>query len=435
MPQRATGSRLVRVLTLAVFVQWLGGSAFLPLLPTYLRHHGGSDAVVGAVMAAYFAAAVLLQYPAGRLADRVGRLPVLLGGMVVYSVGSLLFLLPAAPVVAVAFRGLQGAGAGAAEVAALAMVSQAVPLARRGRAFGSIYAGQLGGMAVGPLLGSLAGLGAMDALFVGAAVATLVACVPVVTGVPADARGGGSEQLAAGDRPPFSRMLVGALLAAGAIGLTIGVYEACWTLLLDLRHAASWEIGLSWTLFAAPFVAVSRAGGWLADHLDRRWLVVAAIVWSAAFCASYPFLHLVALLLALGGIEAFGFAVVLPSAQSLLSQSARPEQLGRAQGMYATSQTGATALSAACAGALFGVAPWVPFTVVAALSVVLAAGVAVVWRPVAGRVAHVGPPAGAATTGAGTTVVPGRTAGAGTAPQLVDAVAERADGLERRIGR
>jgi DHA1 family multidrug resistance protein-like MFS transporter len=405
---RQPDERLVRVLSLAILLQWSGASAILPLLPIYLRQRGGSDALVGTVMAGYFAAAVISQYPAGRLADRIGRLPVLLAGLALYALGSVLFLVPVGPVADVVLRALQGAGAGAAEVAALAMVSHAVPLARRGRAFGSIYGAQLGGMAVGPLFGSLAGVGAMDALFLAAGVAALVACVPVVLGAPAEVRGGpttvdgtrhsldrGRGDLSARGLPQLGRPLVGAALAAAAIGLTTGVYESCWTLLLDLRGAADWEIGLSWTLFAVPFVAMSRPGGWLADHLDRRWLVVVALAWSAAFCAAYPFLHQVALLLVLGSVESVGFAVALPSAQSLLTQSSMPAELGRVQGMYATSQTGATAAAAACAGALFGVAPWVPFVSSAAFSMALLGSVAIVWAPVAGRVTQLGVVTGA----------------------------------------
>jgi len=35
--ERRSAERLVRSLTLAIFLQWLGASAVLPLLPIYLR--------------------------------------------------------------------------------------------------------------------------------------------------------------------------------------------------------------------------------------------------------------------------------------------------------------------------------------------------------------------------------------------------------------
>lgn len=403
--------RLVRALAGTTFLLWLGASAILPLLPEYLRHGGASDAVVGLVMAAYFVAALVSQYPAGRLADRVGRRRVLLGGIGCYAAGSAAFLAPFGPVTDIAFRALQGVGAGAAEVAALAMVSGAVPLERRGRAFGSIYAGQLGGMAIGPLVGSVVGLGAMHATFVGAALAALVAGVPVVASAAIGAHGApdrGADVAglvrwpatgAAGQGGPVVRRwaraagwrglppaAAGALVAAAAFGLVIGVYESCWTLLLVQRHARPWQIGLSWTLFALPFAAMSGPGGWLADHADRRWLVVGSLTSSIGFCTLYPFLHQVVLLLALGPVEALGSAIALPSAQSLLTQGARPAELGAVQGLFSTSQTGAIAVAAAAGGTLFGLAAWAPFVAGAGCAALVTASLPTVWRRVAGRV-------------------------------------------------
>ncbi|HEX3946168.1 MAG TPA: MFS transporter [Acidimicrobiales bacterium] len=394
---RQTVDRLVRALALTTFLLWLGASTILPLLPEYLRHRGGSDATVGLVMAAYFVAALVFQYPAGRLADRIGRRPVLLGGLAVYAVGSLGFLASPSPVVDIALRGLQGAGAGSAEVAALAMIASTVAIDRRGRAFGSIYGAQLGGMAVGPLVGSLIGIGAMDVLFIAAGAAALVAGLPALVGASVaghDAAGQAGQ--AAADRPDrwgerrglpaLNRSLVGAVMAAAAFGLTIGVYESCWTLLLELRDAQDWQIGLSWTLFAVPFVVMARPGGWLADHLDRRRLAVGALSTSIVLCALYPFLHSLFWLLVLGSLEALATAIALPAAQSMLSQWSAASEAGRVQGLFSTAETGAIATAAAAGGALFGLAPWAPFVAAAGGAALLTAALPVVWGPVAGRV-------------------------------------------------
>lgn len=412
-PQR----RLVHSISLAVLLQWAGAGAILPLLPLYVRGRGGSDAVVGGVMAGYFAAAFVFQYGAGKVSDRLGRLPVLLSGLAAYAAGSLLFLLPGPAVLEVLWRALQGAGAGAAEVAGLAMVTHAIPLSQRGRAVGQIYGAQFGGLAVGPVLGSLAGLAAMNPLFVAAAAASLAAAVPVLMSRPQEAErdgdgdqpaatpvgpAGGPARRHASGRPAVRRAFVGALVAAALIGVTVGVYEVCWTLLLTRRGAAQWEIGLSWTIFALPFGLMSRPAGWLADHLDRRWLAAGSLGWTLCFCAAYPFLPSVLLLLILGAGEAVGAAVSLPACQSLLGEGTGRDDHGRAQGLFASSQTATTALAAAAAGTLFALAPWAPFVGGAAVGGALLALTMLVWRRVPGHVARSGARAPAPAAGPGT---------------------------------
>jgi MFS family permease len=177
-----------------------------------------------------------------------------------------------------------------------------------------------------------------------------------------------------------NRLLVGVLITGVVGGLITGVYETCWTLLLDLRGAHTWQIGLSWTLFAAPFAAFSPLAGRMADRYDRAKLTVVALTSSLFFASLYPFLHSLPLLIGLGAIESIGVAVAYPAAQALLSQAVPESALGRAQGLFNASQTAAIAAAAAASGALFGVAPWIPFVGAAAVSAVLTASLPFVWR-------------------------------------------------------
>ncbi len=101
---------------------------------------------------------------------------------------------------------------------------------------------------------------------------------------------------------------------------------------------------------------------------------------SAIFCASYPFLTSVGALIVLGALEALGFAACLPAVQSLLTQGSSAEEAGRVQGIFATCQTGFTALAAAGAGAAFAVARWLPFVTVAALAGIGLVAVVAIWR-------------------------------------------------------
>jgi DHA1 family multidrug resistance protein-like MFS transporter len=192
----AQADRLVRGLSTTVFLQWFGASAIIPMPPECIRGRGGSDTMAGMVMAAFFAAGVPSQYPAGRLADRIDRRRVLLGGLFLYAGASFAFLTPLGPAADIGLRGIQGIGAGAAEVAALAMASGAVAANRRGKAFASLYGGQIAGMTVGPLVGSVLGVDRMEVVFLGAGVASIAASTrsagpfSSACGVPPDGRSG-----------------------------------------------------------------------------------------------------------------------------------------------------------------------------------------------------------------------------------------------------
>ncbi len=406
--------RLVLSLCAQTLLLWLGAGAIVPLLPAYLRHHGASTALVGLVMASYYAASVVTQYPAGRLSDRIGRRPVLAAGLGLFAAGSVGFALTAGPDAAIVFRALQGCGAGAVTVASAAMIGAELEEGTRGGAFGALYGSQTLALAIGPLVGSLAGISHMKILFLAAAAMAIVASLPVVLGtgglrtgtmraggrretpgrpvaaaVPAGERwalaAGPAEALAPAQAPVrrglrFNPAVVGVVVAFASSGLLIGTYETNWTLLLKLRGASNFEVGLSWTLFALPFALLSVPAGRLAERADRRVLTVASIAVSAAFAVIYTLLRSPVVLVALATAEAVGTVAATPAAVTVLSEAVPPDSQGEAQGAAETARTAAAAVAAAVSGALFGIGPAVPFV---AAAVVLAVGcvvITVAWR-------------------------------------------------------
>jgi DHA1 family multidrug resistance protein-like MFS transporter len=372
--------RVVAVVTSALFVYGVGASAVLPILPLFLRSRHTGDAMIGAVIAAFFVAGVLTQYGAGWLTDRLGHRLVLVAGLGVYAIASCGFLASIDAAGYLTLRALQGLGSGAVTVAGLSMVAAAVPADRRGRAFSRVFAAQLGGMAIGPVIGSVVGSEHMSWLFVVTAVAALVAVGPVLWGVPA-----GRPVHDAESRLTVSRGLAGVVLVGVAGGVIGGAYESCWSLLMASRGAAVWQVGMSWTLFAIPFAAISPLAGRLVDRLDRRWLAITSMVASAGFAVTYPFLPSPAWLMGLGIFESVAVAIAFPAAQSLLAQTAPASALGRAQGLFTTAETAAIAVAAAVSGYLFSLDRWMPFVVAAGISVGLIGALPVLWRDVEGR--------------------------------------------------
>src|SRR5512137_460686 len=73
-------SRLLTIF-LIVFIDLLGFSLILPLLPYYAETYGASAALVGLLVASYAAAQLVGAPLMGRLSDRFGRRPVLVASV------------------------------------------------------------------------------------------------------------------------------------------------------------------------------------------------------------------------------------------------------------------------------------------------------------------------------------------------------------------
>ncbi|MGH9020184.1 MAG: MFS transporter [Acidimicrobiales bacterium] len=375
--------RTLRRLTLIVALQWMGATLGLPLLPLFLEHRGGTPSVIGLIMASFFVAGVATQFAFGRVTDRIGRRPVLVAGLIVYGLASMTFLLPVSAPWFALTRAAQGLTAGAIEVASLSAVSKIFPQEERGRAISRVFAAQLLGIAIGPVAGVIVSVRDLGAAYFATGVISLLAAM-----VSSRLELGGEESDAGPlPRVRWSGRLVGALVAGAAIGTAVGVYDACWSLLLHAHHATTLEIRLSWTAFALPWVALAPVGGWLGDHGNRRVIVLAGVLNVAFFLALYPHIHNNVALIFLGSVESIGSALTAPATASLLTEGAHERELGRRQGLAATANTASLAAAAGLSGVLFSHDPGLPFTAMAIVSATLGLTTLWWWRNVDGHVA------------------------------------------------
>ncbi|MFC5719428.1 MFS transporter [Streptomyces gamaensis] len=132
--------------------------------------------VLGGLLALYDGAEVLLKPLFGTLADRIGARPVLLGGLLAFTVASALYAVADTPGWLWAARAGQGAAASAFSPSASALVARLNPAAKHGRAFGSYGFYKSIGYTLGPLLGGvLVWAGGLRLLF--AVMAVLAAAV------------------------------------------------------------------------------------------------------------------------------------------------------------------------------------------------------------------------------------------------------------------
>src|SRR5690349_18209428 len=95
--KRLTGHMLweypdLGIITLGVFVVYMGLGTIWPVLTLYMQAQGIGVAEIGVTTAAYMASNFLFQIPMGWASDRIGRKPLLLAGLAVHGVISIMYL-------------------------------------------------------------------------------------------------------------------------------------------------------------------------------------------------------------------------------------------------------------------------------------------------------------------------------------------------------
>jgi MFS family permease len=142
------------LMCLSSFLFFLSFNMLLPELPDYLTRLGGAD-YKGFIIALFTLTAGISRPFSGKLADTVGRIPVMVfGSLVCFLCG---FFYPWVTTVAgfLLLRLLHGFSTGFKPTGTAAFIADIIPLQRRGEAMGLLgVAGSLG-MAAGPAIGSL----------------------------------------------------------------------------------------------------------------------------------------------------------------------------------------------------------------------------------------------------------------------------------------
>ena len=152
------------------FVSTLGEFLVVALLPFYAERYGATPFEVGALVSAFALAAMASAPLWGRLADRSGRRPALLLGLVVSAAGYLLFGMAQSLELLLLARLVHGVGGGTVPVV-FAYIADSVTGERRAEGIGWVTAVTSSAAMIGPAVGSLAtqlhpaGAGAVAAAF------------------------------------------------------------------------------------------------------------------------------------------------------------------------------------------------------------------------------------------------------------------------------
>ncbi|MFC7214323.1 MFS transporter [Saliphagus sp. GCM10025334] len=352
--------------------------AFPPLFDAFQASYGVSNAVLGTAFTGFMLVYAAMQFPSGVLADRIGAVTVIVGGVVLASAGALVLVVDSPFVVLVGAMLVMGAGTGAHKTVAVRLLSRTYP-ERTGRALGFLdtlgtYAGVVAPTAVVLVAGlSLAIVGWRLLFLVAGAIGLVLGAlflVRVPKRLPGAARGVDSssdESQSDASRPPSDpglrryaslfrdRRFTAFVLATICFSFTYNGLVAFAP--LYLTNEAGLESATANLLYGALFAVsvVQLASGELSDRVGTLPVIVAALALATVATVVFVALTGTGSALALGvalvgiGLGSHGFR---PVRGAYLVQTIPDSIAGGSLGVVRTLLMGAGAIAPAVVGIL-----------------------------------------------------------------------------------
>lgn len=379
--------RKLAVIFLIVFVNFLGGTIVLPILPLYAqRHFNASPELVTLLNASFFLAQFLAGPVLGRWSDKYGRVPLLIISQIGTVISFILLGTAASLPMLFAARILDGVTGGNV-IVAQAYITDVTPREQRTRALGLVFMAFGLGFIFGPGLGGTlaAFFGETAPFYVGAAVTFVTVLLSwlvlneSLTPEERAARRAQGRKMQVADVTQNMPLLLVLLMGFGAqfsfsmFQSTFALFGAAVLFTQQTPQETSLGVGL---LLTAIGVGQFVTQLFLIQRLVKRWgetnLVIIGDILRALGVLSLvvftsPWL--------VGPVSLIAFAVgsglMMPSLQSLATVTVHDDLRGGVLGVYQSATSLGVILGSALGGVLFSVAPTRPFLIGGLLFIVL----------------------------------------------------------------
>ena len=365
-------NRRLLTLFLIVFIDLLGFSLILPLLPFYAETFGATPFQIGLLVAAYAAAQLVGAPLLGRLSDRFGRRPVLLISLIGTFIGFLILGFANSLWMLFASRLLDGFTGGNISVAQ-AYITDITDEKDRAKGLGLVGAAFGLGFIIGPAAGGILSIYGFSVPAFVAAGLSLISILGVVFFLPESLTAETRANLVKNTKQEFSlrnlwaainRPRVGPLLNIRFFyGLAFATFQTIFPLYAQYKlglDARSTGFVLTYVGILVVFVQGFLVGWLAARYNEYRLIFLASVLMMIVLFAWALVPNLIFLLIVLAPL-AVAAGTLNTLLNSTLSKVVYPEEVGGTLGLSASLESLTRVISPTAGGILIGsLGTWAP---------------------------------------------------------------------------
>jgi MFS family permease len=349
-----------------------GFGIIIPVYPQRLASLGLGAGTLALMEGAFGLGMFLFSTPAGVLANRIGRKPLILSALIGFIVTNLMLAFLNGVPIFITARFLEGIFVAGFFPAAMAMIGDSVPMQQQGRWMGLMTTAQSGGLALGPAIGGVLyqswGFTSPFLLSAGFALASsLLALVLLPETLPEPVR---LEELARQEKKRHGER------DANAINLWHLAWLYAALLIIDFGttfifpfsvpqypfyfgnalHYSPAQYGLIISAYGLTVALFPLVLGRLSERLSKKSLVVLGSLLSAALNLGLLFLHQYLLLIASAAITGLGSAMLMPAMGTIYLNATTDQNRSQLMGIRTTAISFAIFLAPFSQAA---VGPWI----------------------------------------------------------------------------
>jgi DHA1 family multidrug resistance protein-like MFS transporter len=345
-------NRAFVVVWLAVLISIAGIGMVSPLLPKFAEDMGATGTWLGLIFSGYAFTQVPLMPVVGRLSDRFGKKLFLSVGLLLYVVAAAGYLWAPGYHELFIFRLVSGAGAAMVIPTAYAYIGDLTPQGREGRYMGIFNIAMVAGYGVGPMLGGLVydsyGMhAAFASMCIMSGAGFLVVLLFLPGGTPR-ARPAPVEEPSFSFTPLFKDSTMRAIIIYMlAWGLAYGAVATFLPLFMtEVRGTSLAQVGIVLSVRSVLNGMLNYPYGWLADRLNRAFLVTVGLAMMAAGVCLIPwvggFVGILILFAAMGIVE----TVAMPAGNAITVDTGRRLGMGSVMSLFNMANSSAVIVGA-----------------------------------------------------------------------------------------